>query len=250
MDTLGTTSVDPDVSVCRPTKKKGSHKHKHKHHVELSVPVSPPVRNIVGCMIKHNWKEDCYSPNSHWTGTVLDQCPVNPSLFLIKYHGFDCVYGLEIFQDERVSDLEILPVKIPKYKISDARLAERMLGRAVEHQFETENGLKNGWKGLVLARAPIMPTWFFITYEKDPVLYMYQLLEDYKEGDLQILPDDLTEVKEPGEVAENLVGKQVEYVKEDGTIRKGTVIQQVEAKPTVYFIKFDDDYHIYVYDMV
>lgn len=75
------------------------------------------------------------------------------------------------------------------YRISDARLAERMLGRTVEHQFETEDGLKNGWKGLVLARAPIMPTWFFITYEKDPVLYMYQLLEDYKEGDLQILSD-------------------------------------------------------------
>lgn len=75
------------------------------------------------------------------------------------------------------------------YRINDAHLAERMLGRAVEHQFETEDGSKSGWKGLVLARAPIMPTWFFITYEKDPVLYMYQLLEDYKEGDLQILPD-------------------------------------------------------------
>lgn len=64
-----------------------------------------------------------------------------------------------------------------------------MLGRAVEHQFEMADGSQDGWKGLVLARAPIMPTWFFITYEKDPVLYMYQLLEDYKEGDLQILPD-------------------------------------------------------------
>ncbi|KAI4820004.1 hypothetical protein KUCAC02_028000, partial [Chaenocephalus aceratus] len=25
---------------------------------------------------------------------------------------------------------------------------------------------------------------------------------------------------------------------------------QVEAKPSVYFIKFDDDFHIYVYDLV
>lgn len=75
------------------------------------------------------------------------------------------------------------------YRISDARLAESMLGRAVEHQFEMDDGSKDGWKGLVLAKAPIMPTWFFITYEKDPVLYMYQLLEDYKEGDLQILAD-------------------------------------------------------------
>lgn len=28
------------------------------------------------------------------------------------------------------------------------------------------------------------------------------------------------------------------------------VIHQVEAKPSVYFIKFDDDFHIYVYDLV
>jgi hypothetical protein len=34
-----------------------------------------------------------------------------------------------------------------------------------------------------------MNTWFYITYEKDPVLYMYQLLDDYKEGDLRIMPD-------------------------------------------------------------
>lgn len=55
-------------------------------------------------------------------------------------------------------------------------------------------------------------------------------------------------VREPG--VENLVGKQVEYAKEDGIQRTGTVIHQVEAKPTVYYIKFHDDYHIYVYDMV
>ncbi len=53
--------------------------------------------------------------------------------------------------------------------------------------------------------------------------------------------DDL----KPGEASETLVGKQVECENKDGTI-----IQQVQAKPSVYFIKFEDDYHIYVYDMV
>ncbi|XP_053480935.1 spindlin b [Ictalurus furcatus] len=233
-------------------KEKSSHKHKLKHRVGISRSIIPPVQNIVGCRIKHKWKEDCYSPISHWTGTVLDQIPVNPSLYLIKYDGFDCVYGLEILRDERVQGLEIWPDRIAPYRISDARLAERILGRAVEHQFETDDGSKNGWKGLVLGSAPIMPTWFFITYEKDPVLYMYQLLEDYKEGDLQILPDveDPTEVKEADEVFDSLVGKQVEYSNEDGAQRTGTIIHQVQAKPSVYFIKFDDDYHIYVYDMV
>lgn len=64
-----------------------------------------------------------------------------------------------------------------------------MIGKAVEHMFETEDGSKDEWRGMVLARAPIMNTWFYITYEKDPVLYMYQLLDDYKEGDLRIMPD-------------------------------------------------------------
>ncbi|CAI9180451.1 unnamed protein product [Rangifer tarandus platyrhynchus] len=80
-----------------------------------------------------------------------------------------------------------------------------------------------------------------------------QLLDDYKDGDLHILPDSndspLTE-REPGEVIDSLVSKQVEYAKEDGSKRTGMVIHQVEAKPSVYFIKFDDDFHIYVYDLV
>lgn len=74
-------------------------------------------------------------------------------------------------------------------RISDAHLADTMIGKAVEHMFETEEGSKDEWRGMVLARAPIMNTWFYITYEKDPVLYMYQLLDDYKDGDLRIMPD-------------------------------------------------------------
>lgn len=46
------------------------------------------------------------------------------------------------------------------------------------------------------------------------------------------------------------MGKQVEYAKEGGGKRSGMVIHQVEAKPSVYFIKFNDDFHIYVYDLV
>ncbi|XP_059921560.1 spindlin b isoform X4 [Gadus macrocephalus] len=138
-------------------------------------------------------------------------------------------------------------------RVTDTMLAETMIGKAVEHMFETEEGPKEEWRGMVLARAPIMTTWFYITYEKDPVLYMYQLLDDYKEGDLRIMPDSNDTVpaeREPGEVVDSLVGKQVEYAKEDGGKRSGMVIHQVEAKPSVYFIKFDDDFHIYVYDLV
>ncbi|XP_008587858.1 PREDICTED: spindlin-1 isoform X1 [Galeopterus variegatus] len=225
---------------------------KHRSSVGPNKPVSQPRRNIVGCRIQHGWKEG-NGPVTQWKGTVLDQVPVNPSLYLIKYDGFDCVYGLELNKDERVSALEVLPDRVATSRISDAHLADTMIGKAVEHMFETEDGSKDEWRGMVLARAPVMNTWFYITYEKDPVLYMYQLLDDYKEGDLRIMPDSNDSPpaeREPGEVVDSLVGKQVEYAKEDGSKRTGMVIHQVEAKPSVYFIKFDDDFHIYVYDLV
>ena len=42
------------------------------------------------------------------------QVPVNPSLYLIKYDGFDTVYGLELHKDERVQGLEVLPDRLGK----------------------------------------------------------------------------------------------------------------------------------------
>lgn len=66
------------------------------------------------------------------------------------------------------------------------------MGKAVEHLFEKEDGEKNEWRGMVLSRAPIMTNWYYITYEKDPVLYMYQLWDDYADGDLRILPEEGT----------------------------------------------------------
>jgi hypothetical protein len=43
------------------------------------------------------------------------------------------------------------------------------------------------WMEIVLAQAPVMNTRYYITYEKDPALYMYQLLDDYKDNHLHIL---------------------------------------------------------------
>ncbi len=73
--------------------------------------MAQPRRNIVGCRIQHIWKEGSGAA-SQWKGTVLDQVPVNPSLYLIKYDGFDCVYGLELHKDERVQGLEVLPDRL------------------------------------------------------------------------------------------------------------------------------------------
>ena len=78
--------------------------------------VSQLKQSIIGCRIRHGWKEG-NSPVTHWKGTILDQVPVNPSLYLIKYDGFDCVYGLELNKDERVSALEVLPDRVGKFSL-------------------------------------------------------------------------------------------------------------------------------------
>lgn len=146
---------------------------------------------------------------------------------MVKYDGFDCVYGIELFTDDRVSNLQVLSEKVGEKLLftcaccfdiwGDFRLyiamiyiyfftfilcastvnnkikippgAEELVGKAVEHLFEKEDGEKNEWRGMVLSRAPIMTNWYYITYEKDPVLYMYQLWDDYADGDLRILPE-------------------------------------------------------------
>ncbi|KAM9308216.1 spindlin-W-like [Gastrophryne carolinensis] len=219
--------------------------------------ISQPRRNIVGCRIQHGWKEDS-GPITQWKGSVLAQVLVNPSLYLIKYDGFDSVFGLEHHKDERVYAL-VLPDR-------DAHLADTMIGKALEHMVETKDRSKDEWRderrGMALTIGPSIELWvhrlqlvtiqsrFYITYDKDLVLYMYQLLD---EGDLGIMSDfnnSPPAEREPGELVDSLVGKQVEYAKEDGSKRTGMVINQVEARPSVYFIKSDNNFHIYVYDLV
>nr|XP_044987733.1 spindlin-1-like [Jaculus jaculus] len=215
-------------------------------------PVSGPRGTLVGCRIQHGWRADT-GPAAKWRGTVLDQVRVNPSMYLIKYDGCDCVYGLELNKDERVCALRVLPGRVARPGSSDARLARVIVGRAVEHTFETEDGCQDEWRGTVLAQVPGRTTWFYITYEKDPVLYVYPLLDDYRAGDLRVMPDpsDCSPAERgPEEGEDSLVGKKVEYVKEDGSNWTGMVIHQVEARPSVYFIKFHNDLHIYVYDLV
>ncbi|XP_019574618.1 spindlin-2 [Rhinolophus sinicus] len=239
-------------AVNRHTGSANMRKKKASQKKQRGRPSSQPRRNIVGCRISHGWKEGD-EPITQWKGTVLDQVPINPSLYLVKYDGIDCVYGLELHRDERILKLKILPDKVPFSRVRDVRLANTIIGKAVEHIFEGEHGSKDEWRGMVLAQAPIMKAWFYITYEKDPVLYMYQLLDDYKEGDLRIMPESSESPpaeREPEGVIDGLIGKHVEYTKEDGSKRTGKVIHQVKAKPSVYFIKFDDDFHIYVYDLV
>lgn len=206
------------------------------------------LENIVGHRISHGWKEG-NGQMTQWNAIILDQLPTNPTLFLVKYDGIDCVYGLELRSDERILNLKILPNKVSFPQVTDTHLTNTLVGRAVKHIFDGSNGSKDEWRGMVLEEVPIMKTWFYITYEKDPMLYIYHLLEDYNDGNLHIMPESPPVEVTSEEGREVLTGKCVQYNGRDATQKTGKIIYQVPNKP-FFFIKFDDDYHIYIYKLV
>ncbi|KAK7795283.1 hypothetical protein U0070_025170 [Myodes glareolus] len=226
-------------------------KKKHKQKRQRSTSLSLAERNIVGCRISHLWKEE-NGLITHWRGTVLDRVALNPSLYLLKYDGIDAVYALELHQDERVLALKVLSETVKPSPVPDPNLANAIIGKVVEHIFEGEQGSKDQWRGIVLAQAPILNSFFYISYTNDPILYMYELLDDYKEGDLRILSEynEISRQDVDRKFVDGLIGKHIEYTNDNGTKRPGKMIGKIEALPSVYFIKFDDDFHIYVYDFV
>ncbi|XP_057617149.1 spindlin-2-like, partial [Chionomys nivalis] len=205
------------------------------------------LENIVGRRISHGWKE-ANEPVTQWKAIILDQLPTNPSLYLLKYDGIDCVYGLELHSDERILNLKFLPNNVPFPQETDTHLSNTIVGRAVKHTFEGTNGSKDDWKGMVLEEVPIMKTWFYITYKKDPVVYLYHHLDDYIESNLHIMPGCPPIGVNLELCRDSLAGKSVQHNEKDGTQKIGKMIYQVPTKPSVHFIKFDNDFHIYVYD--
>ncbi|XP_063136745.1 Y-linked testis-specific protein 1-like [Rattus norvegicus] len=176
--------------------------------------------------------------------------PRNPSLYLVKYDGIDCVYGLGLHSDERILKLKVLPHKVVFPQVKDANLTRVMVGRTVDHKFEGKHGSKDNWMRVVPAKVPIMKDWFYTTFQKDPVLYIYQLLDDYTEGNLRIIPETPpAEVKSDVD-SDILTGQCVQFPRSDGSKKIGKVIYQFPAKTSVYFIKFDGDVYMYVYNLV
>ncbi|XP_041501545.1 spindlin-2-like, partial [Microtus oregoni] len=210
------------------------------------------LENIGGCRISHGWME-ANEAVTQWKAIILDQLPTYPSLYLLKYDGIDCVYGLELHSDVRILDLKILPNNVPFPQVTDTHLSNSTVVGAVKHTFMGKNGSKDDCKGIVLEEVRLMNPWFYITYKKepnDPVLYLYHHLDDSIEGNLHIMPEcpPVEETLELGR--DSLAGKSVQYNKKDGTQEIGNIICHVPNKPSVYFIKFDNDIHIYVYDLV
>lgn len=90
------------------------HTHRKRSSGELSESsastLSPDPDNLLGRRIQHTWREK--GNVTKWKGTVLERLTVNSSLYMVKYDGFDCVYGIELFKDTRVSNLQVLSEKV------------------------------------------------------------------------------------------------------------------------------------------
>lgn len=76
--------------------------------------MTPDPDNLLGRRIQHTWREK--GSVTTWKGTVLERLTVNSSLYMVKYDGFDCVYGIELFKDSRVSNLQVLSEKVGEYE--------------------------------------------------------------------------------------------------------------------------------------
>jgi hypothetical protein len=91
--------------------------------------------------------------------------------------------------------------------VKDVHLASTLIGRVVQHKFEGKHGSEENRKGVVLAQVPIMKDWFYITHKKDLVFYVYQLLDDYKEGNLHIIPETPQSEVRSHDNNDDLIGK-------------------------------------------
>ncbi|KAL6071088.1 hypothetical protein STEG23_010478, partial [Scotinomys teguina] len=212
-------SINKDTTkTANLTKKKATQKRQRSRSSSMA------QRSTVGCRIFHEWK-DGNELITEWRGTVLYLVPVNPSLYLVKYDGIDCVYALELPKDERIVSLKVLSDTVEQFQDPDPRFADTITGKRVKHLFESEHGSKNEWRGMVLAQEPILDVWFYITHEKDPILYIYQLLDDYKEGDLHIHTElnEAPPLEVDMELVDGLIGTRVQYTKDDGS-KRGTEI--------------------------
>lgn len=60
-----------------------------------------------------------------------------------------------------------------------------LVGKMVTHFFISE-GERLPYTGKVISQVPGFPQWFNIVYDDDEAVYTYKLIDDYKEGNLEL----------------------------------------------------------------
>jgi hypothetical protein len=62
-----------------------------------------------------------------------------------------------------------------------------LIGKNISHKFE--NGV---YVGRVISIVPGFPNWYNVKYKNDPAIYVYQLYEDYRSGNMEIIVEGYT----------------------------------------------------------
>ena len=63
-----------------------------------------------------------------------------------------------------------------------------LCGKKIRHKFESvEGGEEQICIGTVISQVPGFPAWYNVIYEDDDAVYSYRLIDDYKEGNIEIV---------------------------------------------------------------
>ncbi|KAL5017913.1 hypothetical protein ScPMuIL_003635 [Solemya velum] len=141
-------------------------------------------------MSKTTEKKEALKAQLHFRKHVLKQNPPKED-----YDSVFCVTRKQA--DGRVKGLTVeeLTVNVKKLvehaftiPVRDNTDVERdtplLISKTVRHKFIVENGEK-WFNGTVVSQVPGYPSWYNIVYREDDAVYTYQLLQDWRKGDLQ-----------------------------------------------------------------
>ena len=63
-----------------------------------------------------------------------------------------------------------------------------LLVKKVNHSFGVDDAEKVAYVGKVISQVPGFPDWFNIVHDNHDAVYSYRLIEDYQDGNLEIIP--------------------------------------------------------------
>ena len=90
--------------------------------------------------------------------------------------------------DSKGEKIENYKTKVSEIRKEVMQNPQLLVGKRVVHYFE-EDGTRQGYFGVVIGLVPGTRTWFNISYDEEgnDEIHTFELLDDYRDGDLEIL---------------------------------------------------------------
>ena len=111
---------------------------------------------------------------------ILEQIHSDSKIFQFSERGKD--YSVEVLS----KNLEILIKSALENR--NPNTEDILIGKKIKHYF-MENDDRIPYLGRVISTVPGYPKWMNVTYDNDNAVYVYQLHEEFKNGDLEIVPE-------------------------------------------------------------